>query len=193
MHLERCPRWPIRVATVRPGFQAPARVVKRNRIGHVRLGEHVPQHSEYLRFCRRVILRFDGVALIMHHGHEEDAGAGEETGRVDGLEDGVVATLMGVGVEEELGRLVPEDLGRGELEEYFGVGSHLEGFNTFLFPARERGGECYCGILENAEAGCGEWMFVELCVGDSREGADCVGGIDAAAVLIVDSHSGVGV
>ena len=98
-------------------------------------------------------LGFDGVGLGLDDGDEDDAGAGEEAGRVEGLEDGVVAAGVGVGVEEELVGLVPEDLGGGELEEDFGVGAHGEGFDAFLFPVRERGGECDGVVLENTEAG----------------------------------------
>lgn len=79
------------------------------------------------------------MALILNDGHEEDAGAGEEAWAVEGLEDGVVAALGGVGVEEELGGGVPEDLGGGELQEDLGVGAHGEGGDAVLFPGRKLG------------------------------------------------------
>ena len=93
------------------------------------------------------------MADVLDDGYEDDARAREEAGAVDGLEDRVVAALVGVGVEEELGGGVPEDFVGRELQEDFGVGSHGEGFDAFLFPVR--GGEGYGVVLEDAEAGLG--------------------------------------
>ena len=70
------------------------------------------------------------------------------------MKDGVVASLDGVGVEEELGRFVPEDLVWWELKEDFGVGAHLEGFDAHLFPGWELGVEGHDVVLENSETGC---------------------------------------
>lgn len=66
------------------------------------------------------------------------------------MEDGVVAALVGVGVEEELGRGVPE--GFVELEEDFCVDAHVEGVDAELFPQRECRRECYSVVLEDTEA-----------------------------------------
>ena len=64
---------------------------------------------------------FDDVGLRGDDCNKEDAGPGEEARAVERLEDGVIAALDRVGVEEELGGSVPEDLVRRKLEEYFGV------------------------------------------------------------------------
>lgn len=85
---------------------------------------------------------FCDVGLCADDCDEEDAGAGEETGGCERLEDGVVASGYGVGVEVELccwvcGALFPEVRSIGvswELEEYFGVSAHLHSFYTSLFP-----------------------------------------------------------
>lgn len=79
------------------------------------------------------------MALILDDGHEKDAGAGEEVGAVEGLEDGIVTALGGVGVEKELGGGVPEDLRGGELQEDLGIGAHGEGGDAVSFPGWEGG------------------------------------------------------
>lgn len=139
MHLERRAGRPVRIAAVGPGLQTPARIHERCRLRNFVGAEHPSQDGEDFGFGLGVGLGLDAVALILDDGYEEDAGAGEEVGAVEGLEDGVIAALGGVGVEEELGGGVPEDLGGGELQEDLGVGAHGEGGDTVLFPGREWG------------------------------------------------------
>lgn len=113
--------------------------------------EHASEDGEDFGFGLGVGLGFDAVALVLDDGYEEDAGVWEEAGVVEGLEDGVVAALGGVGVEEELDGGVPEDLGGGELQEDLGVGAHGEGGDAVLFPGWEWGGEGNCVILKDSE------------------------------------------
>ena len=47
-------------------------------------------------------LRFNRVTLRSHNGHEEDPAAGKEFCASEGLEEWVVASFFGVGVEVEL-------------------------------------------------------------------------------------------
>ena len=124
MHLQRRPGRPVRIAAVRPRFQAPPCVQECRGHGHICGAVHISQHGQDLLLCGFIVLIFDAVALGRHDGYEEDAGAGEEAWAVEGLEDGEVASLDGVGVEEKLRRGVPKDLIGRELHENFGISAH---------------------------------------------------------------------
>ncbi len=95
---------------------------------------------------------------------------------VEVAEDGVAGALFRVGVEEELGRLVPEDLVRRELQEDLGEDAHLEVVDGRLLPRGELGLVLDDSGLEHAH----------------REGVDGVVGLHAAAVRVVDGHAAVG-
>jgi hypothetical protein len=88
----------------------------------------------------------------VHHGYEDDAGTLEEARRVEGLEDGIVAALDRIGVEEELCIFGPENFVRRELEEDFGVCAHVEVVDPVLLPFREFGLEADGFILKDAES-----------------------------------------
>ena len=142
---------PVGVAAVCPRLGAPAGVEEGDGVRHVRGAEHVAQHGEGLGLGFGVGLGFDAGALVLQDGGEDDAGPGQEAGSVEGLPDGVVAAFGRVGVEEELGRPVPEDAVRWELQEDFGVAAHREGCDAFLFPGGKGRVECDDFVLKYAQ------------------------------------------
>lgn len=149
MHLQRCSWWPVAVTAIGPFLQAPAWIHEVDGVRNVGVRVHLPQDGQDLLLGGFVILLFDFVALGLDDGDEEDAGARKEAWTVERLEDGEVATLEGVGVEEELGFGVPE--GKRELHEDLGVCAHFEGSDALLLPAWERGREFDGVVLEHTE------------------------------------------
>ena len=93
------------------------------------------------------------------------------------MEKRVIAPFVGVSVQEELGRGVPENFVRRELEENFRVGANIEVVDAFAFPGGEWWGEFHGVMLEDTEGEC----------------ADGVVGVNAGAVSVVDRHSLVAV
>ena len=122
MHLQTRAGRPIAVAAEGPGGFGPARIHKRRGFGDVGRAIHCTEDGEDLLFGFLVVLMFDNVGLRGDDRDEEYSGPGEEARAVKRPEDGVVAALKGVGVEEELSGSVPEDFVGRELEEYFCVG-----------------------------------------------------------------------
>ena len=122
MHFQAGAGGPVAVAAECPRGGAPPRVHEGGGLRDVFRAVHVAQDGEDLGFRGCVVLVLRGIGLLGDNCDEEDPGAGEEARTVEGLEDGIIATFYGVGVEEELGGGVPEYLVLGELEENLSVG-----------------------------------------------------------------------
>lgn len=161
------PGRPVGVATARPRSLAPTGIHEIERFGHGVAAEHHTQDGEEFGFGTLCGLGFDAMGLIRDDGGYENSAAGEEFRDVERLVDGIVAPIRG-GVQEVLETRFPEDLVGGELQEDFGVDTHLERGDGDLLPAGQRRMEGHEVGLENADG----------------EGADGIIGLNAAAVLV---------
>jgi len=168
MHFEGRAGGPVTVAAERPGGGAPAGIHEGGGLRDVGRAVHVAEDGEDLGLRGGVVLVLGGVGLVGDDCDEEDAGAGEEAGAIEGLEDGIVATFDRVCVEEELGGGVPEYFVCRELEKDFGVRgcstlmdllsigrskglTHRKRFDAFLLPSRKLWREFYDIILEDSK------------------------------------------
>lgn len=81
VHLQSCARWPVGVATVRPGLGAPAWEHECRGFGDFFLGEHLAQDVHDLRLGLLVALAFSAPGELVGHRHENDVGVWQESGR----------------------------------------------------------------------------------------------------------------
>lgn len=145
MLFERHADRPVAVRAERPLFRAPPRIHEGDGLGDVLVGEHSPENREALSLGHFVGLLLDTIRLAAYHRREDDVRALVETRAAERLPDGIITASVRVSVEEVLRVHVPECL--VELEEHFGVCSHLELLNRISLPAWQLWLEFYNVIL----------------------------------------------
>ena len=175
MHLEGCPRRPVGIAPIRPGFIRPAGIGEGCGFGNTFVGEHLAEDLEDLVFGLAEGLALDAIGLFVDDGREEDVGSGQEVLCREGLEYRVISPGGRRGIQEKLGIVGPEGL--LELHEDLDVRAHVELLDRGLFPARQLGVEGDGFVLEDAQG----------------KGADRIGRSDTSTVFIVHGYTVGGV